>query len=213
MTSVAVARAYQQSFETHPYGTVAITNGALNALGDMVAQLTEKFNGPRSENRGWHYDIPRTLRFAAFGFGMGPIIGRWNFVLERYFPLRAAKPPPFGEKAPVSLRALGKRVAADQLFMAPIGLAIFIGSMGIMEGRDKTHIRQKYSDMFVPAIITNWQVWPLAQFINFRFMPLAYRVPFQSSCGVFWTLYLSILNSREDELQDRADAMRRSLDK
>ena len=42
MASIAVARAYQQSFETHPYGTLAITNGALNALGDIVAQLTEK---------------------------------------------------------------------------------------------------------------------------------------------------------------------------
>ena len=147
---------------------------------------------------------------------MGPVIGRWNFVLERYFPLRSVSVPPGRGKAPVSLRALGKRVAADQLFMyvlplshkygqadppcvllrAPIGLGIFIGSIGIMEGRDAAHIRRKYSDMFKPALITNWQVWPLAQVINFRFMPLAYRVPFQSSCGVFWTLYLSILNSR-----------------
>lgn len=88
--------------------------------------------------------------------------------------------------------------------------------MGIMEGRDGPHIRRKYADMLVPALIANWQVWPLAQvrsgsaqhpwtiftptvpmqFLNFRYMPLAYRVPFQSSCGVFWTLYLSILNSR-----------------
>lgn len=35
-----------------------------------------------------------------------------------------------------------------------------------------------------------------AQLINFRYMPLPYRVPFQSTCGVFWTLYLSIVNSR-----------------
>ena len=34
------------------------------------------------------------------------------------------------------------------------------------------------------------------QLINFRFMPLAYRVPFQSTCGVFWTLYLSLLNAK-----------------
>ncbi|EPS99138.1 hypothetical protein FOMPIDRAFT_1031049 [Fomitopsis schrenkii] len=212
MTSIAVARAYQQSFETHPYGTLAVTNGALNALGDIVAQLTERFNGPLHRRGEWKYDIPRTLRFAAFGLGMGPIIGRWNFVLERYFPLRSANVPPGGGKGPVSLRALGKRVAADQLFIAPIGLGIFIGSMGIMEGRDTAHIQRKYSDMYKPALITNWQVWPLAQVINFRFMPLAYRVPFQSSCGVFWTLYLSILNSREDEVQERTDAMRRSLD-
>jgi len=53
-------------------------------------------------------------------------------------------------------------------------------------------------------------------------MPLPYRVPFSQACGVFWTLYLSILNSefvfhafinlrtvfltwliREDKRQDR----------
>lgn len=33
------------------------------------------------------------------------------------------------------------------------------------------------------------------QFINFWFMPLPYRVPFQQTCGVFWTLYLSLLNA------------------
>ena len=34
------------------------------------------------------------------------------------------------------------------------------------------------------------------QLVNFRFMPLPYRVPFQSTCGVFWTLYLSLLNAK-----------------
>lgn len=29
---------------------------------------------------------------------------------------------------------------------------------------------------------------PVIQVVNFRYMPLAYRVPFQSSCGVLWTL-------------------------
>lgn len=50
--------------------------------------------------------------------------------------------------------------------------------------------------MFIPALKANWQVWPVIQLVNFRFMPLAYRVPFQATCGVFWTLYLSLLNAR-----------------
>lgn len=95
-------------------------------------------------------------------------------------------------------------------------LSLFIGSMGIMEGRDAKHIRQRFSDLYKPAILANWQVWPLAQvrissgmhcvalpdivaptkLVNFRFMPLPYRVPFQSTCGVFWTLYLSLLNAK-----------------
>lgn len=38
MASIPIARLYQQSFETHPYRTLAVTNGSLNALGDIVAQ-------------------------------------------------------------------------------------------------------------------------------------------------------------------------------
>ena len=41
MASIALARAYQQSFDAHPYGTLALTNGALNALGDVVAQAAQ----------------------------------------------------------------------------------------------------------------------------------------------------------------------------
>lgn len=87
--------------------------------------------------------------------------------------------------------------------------------MGAMEGRNAEQIREKHRDMYMPALVANWKVWPLAQvslyttlpmissiyrfvvqLINFRYMPLAYRVPFQSTCGIFWTLYLSILNSK-----------------
>jgi protein Mpv17 len=87
--------------------------------------------------------------------------------------------------------------------------------MGVMEGRDIKHIRGRFEDIYRPALLANWKIWPAAQvsskpylphfqallkggsrqFINFRFMPLPYRVPFQQTCGVFWTLYLSLLNS------------------
>lgn len=43
MASVALARAYQQSFDSHPYATLAFTNGFLNALGDSVAQRAQQF--------------------------------------------------------------------------------------------------------------------------------------------------------------------------
>ncbi|EPQ60936.1 hypothetical protein GLOTRDRAFT_68985 [Gloeophyllum trabeum ATCC 11539] len=211
MTSIALARAYQQSFDTHPYGTLAVTNGALNAFGDFVAQIAQKTLGP---NKTWEdrqrqqYDVLRTLRFFAFGFTMGPVIGRWNIFLERRFPLRTVQTGSSAGK--VSARALTKRVAADQLFMAPIGLVAFLGSMGVMEGRDAAHIKGKFRDLYVPAITANWQVWPIAQLINFRYMPLPYRVPFQSTCGVFWTLYLSILNAKEDQMQDQQDALQKT---
>lgn len=95
--------------------------------------------------------------------------------------------------------------------MAPIGLALFIGSMGIMEGQDSSHIARKYGDLYPDALRANWQVWPLAQVVNFRYMPLAMRVPFQATCGIFWNLYLSLLNARENRTTEEDDVMRRTV--
>ncbi|KAH7330737.1 hypothetical protein B0J17DRAFT_580079 [Rhizoctonia solani] len=185
----AIARVYQDSFTKRPSATLAVTNGALNAFADVVAQTAQIFVRPRPLPPRPKYDPVRTLRFFAFGTTMGPIIGRWNVFLEKAFPLRS-----LGGK--VSMAALGKRVAADQIVMAPIGLTMFVGMMGWMEGRDLRGIKQKYSDMYLPALAANYKVWPAAQLINFRYMPLPYRVPFQATCGVFWTLYLvSLLGS------------------
>ncbi|KAG6371658.1 hypothetical protein JVT61DRAFT_9372 [Boletus reticuloceps] len=200
-TTVTLARTYQYFFYTHPNRTLALTCGTLNAFGDVVAQFTQNSLAQDHQHRpGW--DPTRTLRFFCFGIGISPILGRWNLFLERKFPLRRRC------THRVSFKALSKRVAADQLIMAPLGLAIFVGSIGIMEGRTKNQMRDKYADMYTTALLTNWKIWPLAQLVNFRFMPLPYRIPFQSACGVFWTLYLSILNAKEGEKQDREAAMR-----
>ena len=42
-TFALAARAYQQSFDARPYTTLAITNGTLSALGDVVAQAVQIF--------------------------------------------------------------------------------------------------------------------------------------------------------------------------
>jgi len=211
MSSIALARIYQAQFNARPTTTLAVTNGSLSALADIIAQSAQLLNSKSHHHHHHriepppllHYDLHRTLRFATFGVAMGPLIGRWNKFLEHAFPLRPARLDSiYGSRGKVSLRALGKRVLGDQVVMAPIGLGLFIGSMGLMEGRNATGVQQKYAEMYLPAIIANWKVWPVAQLINFRFMPLPYRVPFQATCGVFWTLYLSLLNAKEDEHQN-----------
>lgn len=175
---------------------------------------------------------PRTLL-------LGPLLCRWNKFLEMRFPLRAPPPKPgvgtfsplaagiqigtisptmlaplnvpIGQIPRVSGLAVAKRVAADQLFMAPIGLALFIFSMGLMEGLNGKQVKKKFADLYPSALAANWQVWPLAQVVNFRYMPLSARVPFQSTCGIFWNLYLSLLNSREGHKERREEAMRKTV--
>lgn len=243
MAALTLARAYQHSFDAHPHITLAVTGGTLNALGDCVAQVSERSLGKRkadSNQSNQNYDFTRTFRFFAYGFAISPFLGRWNAFLESRFPLitriaSSARSPQTqsrnlrtlrtrggdwaqhqhlhnaAQTPKVSWLALSKRVAADQTIMAPVGLVMFIGAMGIMEGRTRKQIKEKYKDMYSDAIIANWKVWPLAQLINFRFMPLPYRVPFSQVCGVFWTLYLSMLNAREDDKQDRTAAVQQQV--
>ena len=35
--------------------------------------------------------------------------------------------------------------------------------MGVMEGRDIKHIRGRFEDIYRPALLANWKVWPAAQ--------------------------------------------------
>ncbi|KAG6832227.1 hypothetical protein H0H92_004192 [Tricholoma furcatifolium] len=182
MSALTLARAYQHSFDTHPNITLALTGAGLNSLGDIVAQLIEKTIATTEGNHR-PYDIPRTLRFFVFGFTISPFLGRWNSALEMCFPLRASS-----GSSKVSLKALSQR--------APIGVGAFLGSMALMERQNFEQIKEKFNELYEPTVLTNWKVWPIAQLINFRYMPLAYRIPFQSGCGVFWTLYLSLINAR-----------------
>ncbi|KAH7104751.1 hypothetical protein BKA62DRAFT_477504 [Auriculariales sp. MPI-PUGE-AT-0066] len=193
----AIARVYNQSFDRNPYATLAVTNSGLNVLGDVIAQGAQMMTAKDGEVV--RYDPMRSMRFAAFGLAMGPFIGRWIKFLEHQFPM------PKTNSSRANLLALTKRVASDQAVMAPAGLLVFLGSMGVMEGRSREEIMTKYRDLYMPALFMNWKVWPAVQFVNFKFIPLPFRVPFQSSCGCFWTLYLSLLNASDNKAHPKHD--------
>lgn len=94
--------------------------------------------------------------------------------------------------APVSVVQLAKRVAADQLGMAPISLFIFLFSMSLLEGLNGEETRERFKNQYFAILLVNWQVWPLFQLFNFSKVPLRYRVPVGSIAGILWTCFLSV---------------------
>lgn len=66
--------------------------------------------------------------------------------------------PNTGQPGQVSVVALFKRVAADQLFMAPLGLAVFISTMGILEGLEWDQLMERYKQLYLPILLVNWQM-------------------------------------------------------
>ncbi|KAG9305446.1 hypothetical protein G9A89_021164 [Geosiphon pyriformis] len=153
------------------------------------------------------FDIARLARFSGYGFMFAPVIHNWFSFLEKRFPM-PQETMNIDVKGGISaggmsrvqmMRTVCKRTVVDQLAFAPIGLAVFFSVIGLLEGNGIQGIKEKFSEAYIPALKANYAIWPLVQLINFRFLPLRYRVPFVSSIGVLWTMYLSLLNSETTE--------------
>ncbi|GMK59340.1 hypothetical protein CspeluHIS016_0703550 [Cutaneotrichosporon spelunceum] len=180
---------YAHSYEAHPLRTLILANGTLQSTGDLIAQGVNAAISYKQHGRCDSWDAARTARFAAFGFAMGPFVGKWLIGLDRVFPL-----PKTGSAVP----AVVKRVLADQLVFAPAGLATFLTFMGLAERKSMPEIKTKFDDVYMMALKANWSVWPLFQAVNFSIIPLPYRLPAQQGAGILWTVFLSMVNARQD---------------
>lgn len=119
---------------------------------------------------------------------MAPVSFKWYQFLGKSFPITAANG---------TTQAL-KRVALDQLVMAPIGLSMFFTYMTLAEGGGRKEILKKFDHVYVPTMKANYLLWPAVQLLNFRVMPLQFQLPFASTVGIAWGTYLSLTNSSSD---------------
>ena len=137
----------------------------------------------------------------------GPTAVGWYKLLERYVVLKNRN------------SQMLARVALDQLGFAPVSIAAFFSAMSVMEGGSPS---QKLGESWWTALRANWNVWPAAQLVNFRFVPLDLRIVFVNvvSLGALplrlplqwvwsltgnpgWNSYLSWLNTQKHDSEPR----------
>lgn len=129
------------------------------------------------------FDFERLTRFMSYGFIMSPVQFHWFGFLSRVFPIT---------KQSAAIPAL-KRVAFDQLIFAPIGrpsliftegkrlsifpgLACFFTFMTVTEGGGRRAVFRKFQDLYLPSLKANFMLWPAAQLLNFRVIPLQFQI-------------------------------------
>jgi protein Mpv17 len=180
---------YMRLLETSPNITKALTAGVLLGLGDSLTQGIEKYNGVTYTG----YDWKRTAKMSSFGlFVVGPLLHQWYKLLHR---ITAKSILPGGvEPSKFSQIYSGmKQVLIDQTVFAGPSLALFFIYMNLIEGKDWTEVYNKMSNVFWDTLIMNWKVWPAVQFINFTFVPLAFRVLVVNAVSILWNAYLSFV--------------------
>lgn len=216
-----VSWSFSAHFEVKPVLTTMITNSILSGIADTVAQTVSAYRkrhsivaptNPKKVDRvsieihelgekslpthraelfaAPHFDIDRLVRYMAWGFLMAPLQLSWFAWLSGVFPATEGH----------QTAAVMWRVFLDQIVFSPISLAAFFLFMGLCEGSDLKAVRRKMNVVFIPALKSNYVVWPAVQIFNFRVVPLQYQLPFASTVGICWTTYLSLKNEAADAL-------------
>ncbi|KAF9181909.1 hypothetical protein BGZ51_005110 [Haplosporangium sp. Z 767] len=154
-------------------------------------------------------DLARTGRFMFYNFSVAPLIHTWYTILDRNFPISTTSNAAVNSTSTTSQKVVRtmapglKRMMADQVLFAPIGLALLFSGLTVLEGGGVQQIQDKLSNTYFSTLQANYAVWPLVQLVNFSVMPLQLRLPFVSVVGIAWNAYLSMVNSRAQRVEEK----------
>jgi len=168
---------YLNALHTKPILTKCVTASLLMCVGDAFAQgLIEK-----KETFDWR----RTSRMGIIGLCVsGPLLSGWFGILDKFLP---------GSSLPITFLKL----CGDQALFAPVIISAFFVSNELLDGKPIKSAKSKLDMDLWPTIKANWTVWPIASFINFRFVPPSQRVLYTSCITLFWNSYLSYVGNRQ----------------
>ncbi|KAJ1989814.1 hypothetical protein GGI25_002628 [Coemansia spiralis] len=235
--AAAFKKFWNRCAERRPLSTISLTNGAMGATGDILAQFLVPETKPTLSNSNTFstadadtgsnemsnarqlvatYNPWRTVRFFVYGCMFGPVAYKWYSFLDRRFPfpkptsmaiLSSRKQSQLASKK----TSIIKRVSMDQLLFAPPAISAFFVIMGTMEGKSTDEIHASFRERYFKALVGNYILWPAAQLVNFGLVPLVYQVPFASAVSIVWSMYLSWCNRGGQPNPDRHTTLRNGM--
>lgn len=171
---------YLRLLEKHPLRAQMLNTGVLMGAGDVISQICVEHRKPWKD-----YDKYRTLRFIGVGlFVLGPPMHYWYTALDRFF-------------IKTTLVTSLKKMFCDQAFFLPLYCVVFIASMGILRGEERSEVVEKLHRDLRPIVWTSWQIWVPVQVANFQFVPLRHRILVINLVGLVWNTYVSWKAERE----------------
>uniref|UniRef100_A0A7S4HXI7 Uncharacterized protein n=1 Tax=Vannella robusta TaxID=1487602 RepID=A0A7S4HXI7_9EUKA len=164
---------YDRCIRQRPVLTKAVTSATLMGVGDTLSQYAEQ-----RDQEEFRVDFARCARMAVIGSAIGPTLHYWYGTLDRFITATGSK------------GALAK-LAFDQALFAPFIIAAVTTAIGVSEGKNWDQLKHLLSNNYPEALKINYYIWPLANFINFNYVPPGFRVLFVSSLSMVWNAILS----------------------
>ncbi|XP_039499319.1 mpv17-like protein 2 [Drosophila santomea] len=130
----------------------------LSCVGDILEQHLEIYCGEIER-----FESTRTAHMAISGVTVGVICHYWYKMLDKRMPGR-------------SMRVVAKKIVLDQLICSPIYISAFFVTLGLLERKTKHEVWEEIKEKAWKLYAAEWTVWPVAQFVNFYWIPTHYRI-------------------------------------
>ncbi|CAD8192019.1 unnamed protein product [Paramecium pentaurelia] len=179
---------YNTLLQQYPLLTKSVTGGFMFFAGDAVVQTMESQIAKKNQ-QSHQYDFRRLgIAWLMGNVFMMPLF-HYNFT---YALPWLVKRLPFDTSTP--FRAAVGSVLIDQSVWACYILCHYLMIINLLESRSVQKGIDAIKNNFIKAMITNWQIWPAAQIINFWLIPRHYQVLWVNFIGFFWNIYLSYIS-------------------
>lgn len=145
----------------------------LSSVGDILEQQLELYNGEIEK-----YCSIRTGHMATSGVVVGVICHYWYQMLDKHLPGR-------------SMRVVAKKIVLDQLICSPVYISAFFVTLGILEKKQSSEVWEEIKEKAWKLYAAEWTVWPVAQFINFYWVPTHYRIFYDNVISLGYDVFTS----------------------
>ncbi|XP_059612219.1 mpv17-like protein 2 [Phlebotomus argentipes] len=160
--------------------TNTVSSGILMGLGDVMSQEIEY----RTQLIDKRYDWKRIGQMFLVGCLGGPFHHVFYKWMDNMLP-----------KADVLTSV--KKILLDQAIFSPFCIVTFFYSAGLLETKTLRECNQELREKFLTVYLADWTIWPVAQFLNFYFLPPQYRVLYINVVTMFYNVFLCYVKHTE----------------
>ncbi|XP_036337159.1 mpv17-like protein 2 [Rhagoletis pomonella] len=175
---------WNKLFGKYLLATNILSSGILMVIGDLIAQEIEyrrhKIESVDFDIKHDRYDTNRIWRMFIVGALQGPLhhyVYKW---MDHVMPV-------------ANMRNTLQKILIDQVIMSPACILIFFYSACYLEQRSVEETNTELCDKFPIIYLMDWTVWPVAQYVNFRYLDTKYRVMFVNVCTALYNIFLSYM--------------------
>eukprot|EP00980_Cylindrotheca_fusiformis_P016685 scaffold5024_cov136-Cylindrotheca_fusiformis.AAC.14 len=170
-----------------PLITKSVTSCATNAFSDILCQKLIQNSDVKGVEETNTLEKERLFHAAATGLvWSGPVTHFWYIILF-------GKLVSFNEP----MLALASQILLDATLFSPVVVSGYFALRSILEGTGWKGIREKWSTRLFSTVVGAWKFWPAVNVVNFSIVPMEFRVLYINVLSVFWSGYLTYVNSEK----------------